>query len=313
MIRHVLSAALLASNAGAQALPAFELTANPPRPAAVAAPEPKLVVTRPVPVFDRSKLPSKALKLAAEQRAALLKDVDDARVVRFVIPKTKEYVARIVERLLAGSGLKAQAPEVRVNDSSWGSPSASLSAGVLFIDPELIAVMSSEDEVAAVIAHELIHHLRAHHEQLAETLRRHPRGGGGDLFTPSRPSKAELDARWGHECEADALSLRLLANAGYDPAAAADALIAVKREIDGEPRHEFSRGRSDGSHPPLEVRVDYLKRVMAAERMTASPRSSAGLPEVYAELAGRRRSPKPEDAPASELYRHYRRPKSFAP
>ncbi len=313
MNRFALPALLLASHAGAQALPAFEFPANPLRPAAVAAPEPKLVVPHPVPVYDRSKLPSKTLKLAAEQRAALLKDVDDPRVVRFTIPKTKAYVARIVERLLASSGLAAEAPEVRVNDSSWGSPSASLSAGVLFIDPELIAIMSSEDEVAAVIAHELIHHLRAHHEHLAETVRRHPRTGGGDMFTPSRPSKAELDARWGHECEADALSLRLLANARYDPAAAADALIAVKREIDTEPRHQFSRGRSDGSHPPLEVRVDYLKRVTAAERLASAPRTSAGLPEVYAELEGRRRGPKPEDAPASELYGHYKRPKSFAP
>lgn len=313
MNRFALPVLLLASQAGAQELPAFEFSSDPLRPAAVAAPEPKLVVTHPVPVYDRSKLPSKTRKLAAEQRAALLKDVDDSRVVRFTIPLTNAYVRRIVDRLLAGSGLTAHAPEVRVNDSSWGAPSASLSAGVLFIDPELIAIMSSEDEIAAVLAHELIHHLRAHHEQLAETVRRHPRSGGGDLFTPSRPSKAELDARWGHECEADALSLRLLVNAGYDPAAAADALVAVKREIDAEPRHQFSRGRSDGSHPPLETRVDYMRRVMAAEKLRSSPRGSAGLPEVFRELAGRRRSPKPEDVPASELYGHYRRPKPFAP
>lgn len=303
---------LLATRAGAQALPPFEFPANPLRPAAVAAPDPKLVVAHPVPVYDRSKLPSSTRKLAAEQRAALLKDVDDPRVVRFSIPLTKVYVQRIVGRLLAGSGLTARAPAVRVNDSSWGAPSASLSAGVLFIDPELIAIMSSEDEIAAVLAHELVHHLRAHHEQLAESVRRHPRSGGGDMFTPSRPSKAELDARWGHECEADALSLRLLANAGYDPAAAADALVAVKREVDTEPRHAFSRGRSDGSHPPLEVRVDYMKRVMDAEKLRSSARASAGLPEVYRELAARRRSPKPEDIPASELYGHYRRPKTFA-
>ena len=313
MNRFALPALLLASHAGAQALPAFEFRPNPLRSAAVAAPAPILVVPHPVTAYDRSRLSSSARKAAAEQRSALLKDVDDPRVVRFSIPLTKAYVGRIVDRLLAGSGLTAHAPEVRVNDSSWGSPSASLSAGVLFIDPELIAIMSSEDEVAAVVAHELVHHLRAHHEQISQTVRRNPRTGGGDVFTPSRPSKAELDARWGHECEADALSLRLLANAGYDPAAAADALIAVKREIDTEPRHEFSRGRSDGSHPSLEVRVDYMKRVMAAERLASARRTSSGLPEVYAELSGRRRSPKPEDAPASELFGHYKRAKTFAP
>lgn len=313
MTGFALSALLLASHAGAQSLPAFEFPSNPLRPAAVAAPEPRLVVPHPVPVYDRSKLPSKTRKLAAEQRAKLLMDVDDPRVQRFEIPLAKAYARRIVERLLASSGLTGQAPEVRVNDSSWGMPSASLSAGVLFVDPELIAIMSSEDEVAAVIAHELIHHLRAHHERLAETVARHPRSGGGDMFTPSRPSRQELDARWAHECEADALSLRLLANAGYDPAAAADALIAVKREIDAETRYGFARGRSDGSHPPLEVRVDYIKRVIGAEGLPSAVRSSPGLPEVYRELAGRRRSPKPEDVPASELYGHYKRPKTFAP
>ena len=293
------------------ALSALLLASGVAAPDPVAVPKPVTVAAHPVPVYDRTKLPASIRKAMAESKAAILADTDDPRVVRFKIPKAQAYVQGIVTRLLTSSGFDAGEVAVRVNDSYWGQPSASMSAGVLSIDPELIAIMDSEDEVAAVVAHELMHHLRAHAEQVAETVKRHPRTGGGDMFSPARPSKQELEARWGHECEADALSLRLLVNAGYDPTAAADALIAVKREIDTEPRHEFGRGRSDGSHPPLDARVDYFKRVMAAEGMTASRRTARGLAEVYRELGARRRSLKPEDVPASELYGHYKRPKTF--
>lgn len=304
---------LLASPVAAQ-MPAFEPPANPLRMAqdtGARVPEPvfKIQVKYPVPVYDRSKFSSSFLKSQAEARKELIADIDDPRVVRFTIPKTKAYVQKIVDRLIAGSSLEAAAQAapvtVRVNDSSWGSPSASMSAGVLSVDPEVVTIMDTEDEVAAVLAHELVHHFRAHHEQLALTVKKHPRTGGGDMFSPATPSKQELEARWGHECEADALSLRLLANAGYDPGAAADALKAVKREIDAEPRHQFSRGRSDGSHPPLDVRVDYMARVIAAEHLPPAARTRGDLDAVTAEAGARARPGSPETTAAS-LFGHYK-------
>lgn len=295
---------LLASPAAAQ-MPPFEIPANPLRAQlSDKAPEPvfKIQVKYPVRPYDRTKF-------SAAARGALLADIDDPRVVRFTIPKTKAYVQKIVDRLIAGSSLeeaaKANPVAVRVNDSSWGGPSASMSAGVLSVDPEVVTIMDTEDEVAAVLAHELIHHFMAHHELLAETVRKYPRKGGGDMFSPATPSKQELEARWGHECEADALSLRLLANAGYDPGAAADALKAVKREIDTEKRHEFSRGRSDGSHPPLEVRVDYMARVIAAEHLPPAARTRGDLDEVTAECAARARPGSPETTGA-DMFSHYK-------
>jgi hypothetical protein len=320
MIRHALPALLLATHAGAQALPVFELPANPPRPAAVAVPAGVPVGAaeiRPVPVFDRSKLSSKVVAEVAKRRAAIEADMADPRVVRFAMPKTKSYADAIVARLLSGSRLTAPGMIVRLNDTTWGETGASMSAGVLTLEPEMIAIMSSEDEVAAVAAHEIVHYLRAHDEQLAAARTRswNPFAGkGGDMFdAPPAPPRAELEARWKHELEADALSLRLLVNAGYDPSAAIDALLTIQSERNAEPRYAFGRGRPDPMHPPVEARVEALRGVMARERMAASPRTSAGLPEVYRELSGRRRSPRPEDVPASELYQHYQRPKTFAP
>ncbi|MCM2305159.1 MAG: hypothetical protein NDJ72_10680 [Elusimicrobia bacterium] len=320
MIRHVLSAALLAANAGAQALPAFEFPANPLRPAAVPAPQGVPVAPagiRPIPVFDRSGFSSKVVAEVAKRRAALEADMADPRFIRFAMPKTKAYADAIVARLLSGSRLTAPGMAVRLNDTSWGETGASMSAGVLTLEPEMIAIMSSEDEVAAVVAHEIVHYLRAHDEQLVASRPRNWNpfaGKGGDMFDgPPPPSRAEIEARWRHELEADALSLRLLANAGYDPSAAAGALLVIRDERNTEPRYEFGRGRPDPMHPTVEARVEALRGVMAREHMAASPRTSAGLPEVYRELAGRRRGLGPDEVPASELYRHYKRPKTFAP
>jgi hypothetical protein len=285
-------------------------------------PAPGSAPLRPVSVFDRSALSSKVVAEVAKRRASIDADMEDSRVIRFPMPKTKVYVDSIVVKLLAGSRLEALAAgpaglRVRLNDTSWGETGASMSAGILTLEPEMIAIMSSEDEVAAVVAHEIVHYLRAHDEQLVASRPRNWNpfaGRGGDMFDAApKPSRGEISARWNHELEADALSLRLLVNAGYDPSAAISALLVIQNERNTEPRYEFGRGRPDPMHPPIEARIDALRQVMARERMTASTRVSNGLPDVYRELAGRRRSPKPEDVPASDLYQHYKRPKTFAP
>lgn len=297
-------------------LPAAAVPAPQGAPAAVSA------ALRPIPVYDRSTISSKIAAEVARRRAAMEADMADARVIRFPMPKTKAYADVIVAKLLSGSGLEALATgsaglRARLNDASWGETGASMSAGILTLEPEMIAIMSSEDEVAAVVAHEIAHYVRAHDEQLAASRpwNWNPFAGrGGDILdAPPQPSRKEIEARWKHELEADALSLRLLVNAGYDPSAAIDALLAIQNERNTEPRYEFGRGRLDPMHPSVEARVAALRQAMARERMTASARIPGGLPEVYRELAGRRRSPRPEDVPASELYGHYKRPKTFVP
>jgi hypothetical protein len=279
-------------------------------------------VLRPIPVFDRAALPRKISAEIARQRAVILAGIADRSIERFVpLEKTKTLVAAVLTRLLDRSGLAALAEGPagvlpRVQDSAWGGLDASMSAGVLSMGPEMIAVMSSVDEIAAVMAHELAHYILGHNENLLRgrswLSKLLPRRKADILDAPAAPSRKEIEARLKHEFEADALSLRLLVNAGYDPSAAISALLAIQRERDTEPRYEFERGLFDPLHPAPEARVETLRRVMAREGMTATARNSEGLAEVYRELASRHRPSYP-DSPASELYQHYKRPKTFAP
>ena len=277
---------------------------------------------RPVPVFDRAALSSKVIAEVSRRRAVLIADIDSPRYVRFSMPKTKAYAEALVAKLLAGSHLEALAngPDgilVRLNDTSWSKPGARMSGGILTLEPEMIAIMDSEDEVAAVAAHEIAHYLRAHDEQLVAARPWYSdlfKSRSRDIFdAPPMPSRREMEARWKHEFEADALSLRLLVNAGYDPSAAISSLLAIQNERNTEPLYEFDRGLADPMHPSVEARLDALREAMAREDMAAARRSSQGLPEIYQELAGRRRSLRPEDIPASEQYQQYKRPKFFVP
>lgn len=271
-------------------------------------------VALPVEVFPRSTLPKAILEQVAEARAKIIADHEDPAVVeRFSIPKTDAHVRKILARLIAGSGLEGRMEPLYlyVNDSSWGDHGSGLNAGALRMEPESVSAMSSEDEVAAVIAHELGHHLRAHSERLAAVVAKHPRRGGEDFFTPSQPSRQEIQARLDNELEADAISVILLANAGYDPTAAIDALRSIRYVIDHDRRFEFSRGRFDPFHPSIDDRAAHMQKVLEQLGLSASRRISEGLPEVYEELAGRHRPSYPETT-ARSLYEHYSWPKTFA-
>jgi len=85
-------------------------------------------------------------------------------------------------------------------------------------DGEIISVSSgmaeyflSDDEFAAVVAHELAHNLLKHREQL--DAQKVDRGFFGQFGASAGQIKAT-------EIEADRLSVWLMANAGYDPQAA---------------------------------------------------------------------------------------------
>lgn len=259
----------------------------------------------PIPLYDRAALP-RALEARLEAaRAALVADYADPRFIRFKIPQTKAYVEKITRRLLAASALPAVV--VQVNDTSWGAPGAELRAGVLVMDPEGVAIMKSEDQVAALIAHELAHHVRGHDVRLALKVKR-PDSGGHDIFSSPAPSRTEIELRWAHEKEADELSVLILANAGYDPSAALAALEAVRQERQSEPRHAFGVNLTDLSHPPIETRAKIIAETLTRAGLAAVARTALDK-DVYRELAGRRRSEKPEDVPASALYQHYKSPR----
>lgn len=244
-----------------------------------------------IPVFDRSVFPKQIVDQISAARRKRIEGETDPNVRRFTIPLAQAYFSRIVERLLSGSALKGMEPPIRffLNDSSWGLPGADISAGVGEADAELIEALESEDEIAAVLAHEIAHHVRAHSEQVALLQLKHPAIQGRSIFDSPEASDEELDLRWRQELEADGLSVLMLSNAGYDASAAVDALYAVQRVFETDPRYEFYRGRTSAKHPLLEMRARHMRKVIAQNALAATPRIVAGLEEVQQELACRKR------------------------
>jgi hypothetical protein len=264
-----------------------------------------------IPVYDRSSLPPRILKDISDLRERLIADYKNPDTVRFSIPMTKTLVEEIASRVWKGSGLDdLNIPPIviHVNDASWGKPSASLIAGILRIDPEAIAIMNSEDQLAALIAHELSHHLCAHFEQLILTKEGVFELQDTGMFARVSLSDEERNARWEHEFEADTFSVFLLANAGYDPVAAIDAFLTIENEWNTEPRYEFDRQSEDPFHPPITERIENIKQVIADSQLASPKRTRRRLNAIRNELANRCRDPESsEPIRAKDLYQHYRK------
>ena len=164
---------------------------------------------------------------------------------------------------------------------------ASMSAnGVMQIWTGLLVRVSSEDELAAVIGHELAHYTQLH------TLERFRR------VKSSLASSSFLDLLIGlpvatmaslsnimsfsreQESEADLLGARFMADSGYDPRAAA----RVWQMIVTEEQHAVAKRQEPGmfsrTHPTSEYRIDSLNRFIE----TNYSDTSAATPEIKSHL-----------------------------
>lgn len=137
-------------------------------------------------------------------------------------PITAAYYDGVLKRLLVKTnlmrGLSAE-PAIRLAVQCSGGPplpvARAVPGRVIVVPPSLALLAQSEDAIAAVLAHELAHIGLRHVERLREIYR-----GGRNVDVSA--------VRRHHEREADLTGLRLLANAGYDPAAAVDHLLHVE-------------------------------------------------------------------------------------
>ncbi len=159
--------------------------------------------------------------------------------------------------------------------------------GFVAVTTGLLRAARSEDELAAVLAHEVAHVQLGHPMQPVEAARRQERltgvllEGTSDLVhaffgkVVSAGTDFVLDRGFGkrNELDADALAARILAEAGYDPGALAAFLGRLAGP--GAKGGFFSRhppaaervaalAAVPGAPPPPQVRVTRLSRAVAA-------------------------------------------------
>lgn len=180
-------------------------------------------------------------------------------------PEIVEPVRRIGRRLAAASGTDDRAWEFNVIPDD--TPNAfALPGGYVGVHTGMLRVADSDDELAAVMAHEIGHVIARHpaerlsRQAVVETGLGALVGGGSqptaELLATAATLGLVLPFSRSQESEADAIGLRLMAEAGYDPRAA----ISLWRKLEraGGP------GVPDflSTHPAPGDRIAHLESLM---------------------------------------------------
>ena len=223
---------------------------------------------------------------AAEQVAAAMGFVDD--------PRMTALVSEVGQRVAAVAPDLGYAYSFRIVDGV--EPNAfALPGGHIYVSRGLLSLTNDEDELANVLAHEIVHIAARHHAQ------RQARSTGMGLLTlpglvvgglvggplgdivgvPFALAGAGAVARYSRsqELEADEYGQRLAGQAGYDPAALPVFLRSLERD---ERQREGSPRQSSwfDSHPATPRRVD---EALARAPALAPARPRKGSRQNYLE------------------------------
>lgn len=153
---------------------------------------------------------------------------------------------------------------------------------IVLVTAGFLRLLGSEDELAAVLAHEIAHVTRLHHYQ-AIVRQRHSDGAaqrpntsderegaeGAALALASATVYARGLAR-GAESEADRLGVQFMAVAGYDPSAYLGMLEKLDALGERDPRMVLLAA----THPPARERIDDLVRA-GIEKLPLPPPAAA--------------------------------------
>lgn len=183
-------------------------------------------------------------------------------------------VARAVGRLVAASDDPSQSYRITILNSPVVNAFA-LPSGNLYVTRGLIALANDTSEVAAVVAHEMSHVTARHavarqrRAEAAQVLSKAVANVVQDAETQRLAmSSTQLSlARFSQvqELEADAIGIRTLAKAGFDPFAASRFLSSMARYADYRslrPTNNNGQNRPDflSSHPSTPERIAFAVR-----------------------------------------------------
>ncbi|BCP55281.1 metalloprotease [Kaistia sp. 32K] len=198
--------------------------------------------------------------------------------------KLEKTLARIVGRIVAASDDPSQSYRITILNTPTVNAFA-LPGGYLYVTRGLLALANDSSEVAAVIAHEM-GHVTANHAMQRQNKARAAMivsrvvtdvlqdGDAGQLaLASSQRTLAAFSQQ--QELEADAIGVRTIGKAGYDPFAAARFLDLMGRFAAYKSAGSVQDKRPDflASHPATPQRVDFAIR---AARQFGAP----GIGEV---------------------------------
>ena len=211
--------------------------------------------------------PAAAAGAAAQGRQAgrLAAMAVEQRFRRLDDPERLERLTRIGRRIETAAGVKPGTFTFRILEIPEFN-ALSLPGNIIYVMQGLVDTVGSEDELAAVVAHEMAHSLLGHTRQLLEEPRtrrvalvvekRLPDGS----IVRQRVAAGDADMR-AKELDADRASVPLVKKAGYRPEAALAMLEHLERlqgarslSAAGEKRPAMS------THPTLSERIRQMRQ-----------------------------------------------------
>ena len=198
--------------------------------------------------------------------------------------KLEQTVARVVGRIVAASEQPDQGYRITILNSPAVNAFA-LPGGYLYVTRGLLALANDSSEVAAVLAHEMAHVIANHAVERQNKARNavivsrvvtDVLGDEGQLaLASSQRSLASFSRQ--QELEADAMGVKTIGRAGYDPFAAARFLTTMAQYSAYKTAALMMEKRPDflASHPSTPERVEFATR---AAREFGAPGSGRGRP-----------------------------------
>jgi len=186
-------------------------------------------------------------------------------------PLMTERVNEVGQRIASVSDRKEVKYTFRVIDKDDVNAFA-LPGGYVFIFKGLVDKVSKDDELAAVIAHEIAHVVARH------SIKRLQGGVGYNILQilmavtgAGRSDAGRIDAAFGQlimsysredEALADKLAVKYLKEAGYDPWAVVSLLKKLQESDKAEPIRPYTSYRS---HPYVADRIRMVKKELSGE------------------------------------------------
>ena len=209
------------------------------------------------------------VRLTAEQEIALGRQLAPQMAGQFggiSSDPARELVSRVGSRIVAQSAA-ARAPykfNFHLLADRKTVNAFALPGGQIFITEALLRLLTSEDEVAGVLGHEVGHVLARHSaehlakQQLTQQLVGAIAIGSGSYDTAQLAHLAGSLVNMKHgrddEIESDTLGLRLMRDAGYDPRAMVTVMQKLEKASGGSRQPEFA-----STHPSPANRIARIR------------------------------------------------------